>query len=380
MPEASPGLAPTGACHARGFGHQPALDGLRAFAVLLVLYGHAPLLLGRGEFGPGHPAPGGLWHGSRGAWLGVDLFFVISGFLITSILLAQKGTERAFRRFWLRRALRIFPLAYLYLAMLAVLAWGTPFFQHLRAPTSFGWAVAYLTNAEVCVSGWPALPFAPLWSLAVEEHFYLVWPVVVLCCQRRTVLVVLLATIVVVPILRAALLPRLGPDGVYVATFCRADTLAFGALLAVLRAGPRSEQIRRSALCLLAPALAAIAAVLLLPIRAVDPTTPAAFHWLGYSAIAAAFAVACAAALAPVPSWLRWLQQRWLGAIGRISYGLYIWHVLTAEIVNRGAERLPFHLGFHGRVALWLVCLFAIATLSYLWFELPLLRRKDRIR
>src|SRR5688572_5977404 len=83
----------------------PTLDGLRAIAILLVLYNHVPQLLGHDD-----GTDGAFWYGSRGAWLGVDLFFVLSGFLITNILLQGRGRPRALRRFWVRRALRIFPL------------------------------------------------------------------------------------------------------------------------------------------------------------------------------------------------------------------------------------------------------------------------------
>jgi peptidoglycan/LPS O-acetylase OafA/YrhL len=377
-----------------GLGHQPGLDGLRALAVLLVLYGHAPLLLDRGHVVSGHVVSGHLsgghvgsgqqvsawfWHGSRGAWLGVDLFFVLSGFLITSILLAARGSEGAFRRFWLRRALRIFPLAFLYLLVLAAAAYATPWFAHLRSPASFAWAAGYLTNAQVALSGWPALPFSLLWSLAVEEHFYLLWPLIVLWCRPRVVVAVLVSTLLAAPFLRALLLPHLGANGVYVATFCRADTLACGALLAVGWAGPQRQLIERWAHRLLLPALAVIAAVLLLPIRAVDPATPAVFHWLGYSAIAAAFTVCCAAALHLSSDRRQLLAQPFLGAIGRVSYGLYVWHVLTAEVVARTADLLPFATGFHGRVALWLIGLAAVAAASYRWFEAPLLRLKNRL-
>lgn len=353
--------------------HWPALDGLRAIAVLLVLYNHAPLLL-FGDEGEG------VWRCSRGAWLGVDLFFVLSGFLITSILLQARGHDGALRRFWLRRALRIFPLAYAYLATLALVTWLVPGFLHLRDPEAFGVAAVYLMNFHVAAHGWPATAFGLLWSLAVEEHFYLVWPFVVLRTPRRVVVVVVLAVIALAPLLRAFELPRIGAVGVYVTTHCRCDTLAWGALLALAWHGAARERLRRLAGWLLLPSLACIAWVLVVPLSpVVEPAPPEWFHVGGYTAVAASFTVWCAFAVAP-PAWLqRSLGNTALTRIGRISYGLYVWHVLTAELAVRGLARLHLEAGEPLLVAAWLTLLFTTAALSYRWFEAPLLRWKDRI-
>lgn len=352
--------------------HWPALDGLRALAVLLVLYNHAPPLL----FGDGGR---GIWHGSRGAWLGVDLFFVLSGFLITSILLQAHGRPGALRRFWLRRALRIFPLAYAYLVTLAVVTWLVPGFLHLRDASAFGVAAVYLINFHIATHGWPATAFSLLWSLAVEEHFYLVWPFVVLHLPRRLVVVVVLALVALAPLLRAVELSRLGAVGVYVTTHCRCDTLAWGALLAIGWHGAVRERLRRLAGWLLVPSLACVGWVLVTPLPPLGPLTPEWFHVGGYSAIAASFTVWCAFAVEP-PPWLQHaLGNAVLGRIGRISYGLYVWHVLTAELTVRGLARLHLEACEPLLVITWLVLLFATASLSHRWLEAPLLRLKDRI-
>lgn len=353
--------------------HWPALDGLRAIAVLLVLYDHAPQLL-FGDEGDG------FWRCSRGAWLGVDLFFVLSGFLITSILLQARGRDGALGRFWLRRALRILPLAYAYLATLALVTWLVPGFLHLRDPEAFAVAAVYLINFHVAAHGWPAAAFGLLWSLAVEEHFYLVWPFVVLRTPRRGVVVVVLAVIALAPLLRAFELPRLGAIGVYVTTHCRCDTLAWGALLALGWHGAARERLRRLAVWLLPPSLACIAWVLVAPLSpVVEPAPPQWFHVGGYTAVAASFTVWCAFAVEPPARLQRWLGSAVLARIGRISYGLYVWHVLTAELTVRGLARLHVEAGEPLLVAAWLALLFATATLSYRWLEAPLLRWKDRI-
>ena len=352
--------------------HWPALDGLRALAVLLVLYNHAPQLL----FGDGGH---GIWRCSRGAWLGVDLFFVLSGFLITSILLQAHGRPGALRRFWLRRALRIFPLAYAYLATLALVTWLVPGFLHLRDPAAFGVAAAYLLNFHIATHGWPATALSLLWSLAVEEHFYLVWPFVVLHLPRRRVVVVVLALIAMAPLLRAVELSRLGAIGVYVTTHCRCDTLAWGALLAIGWHSPARERLRRLAGWLLIPSLGCVAWILFTPLSPLEPTTPEWFLDGGYSAIAASFTVWCAFAVEP-PTWLlRGLGNAVLGRIGRISYGLYVWHVLTAELTVRGLARLGLGASEPVLVVTWLALLAVTASLSHRWLEAPLLRLKDRI-
>jgi peptidoglycan/LPS O-acetylase OafA/YrhL len=351
--------------------HWPALDGLRAIAVLLVLYNHAPQLLWNVE-------GNGWWHASRGAWLGVDLFFVLSGFLITSILLHSRGRPGAFRRFWLRRALRIFPLAYAYLAALALVAL-LPGFPLLRDPSAFTWAALYLLNFHIALHGWPAPEYGLLWSLAVEEHFYLAWPFVALCARPRAVVALPVAAIAAAPLLRLWELPHLGPVGVYVATHCRLDTLAFGALLAVGWHGAARERLRSIAAWLALPSVAWIAWVLGAPMSAVAANAPEWFQAFGYTAVAAAFAVWCTLALEPGPLLRRVLCSALLRRIGRISYGVYVWHVLTASLMRHAFQH--FRLAPNDLVLLgaWLAVLFATASISYRWFEAPLLRLKDRI-
>jgi peptidoglycan/LPS O-acetylase OafA/YrhL len=354
--------------------HHSGLDGLRAIAVLLVLYGHAPQLLGRNGGNDG-----GFWHCSRGAWIGVDLFFVLSGFLITSILLRARGTDGALRRFWIRRALRIFPLAYLYLLVLALVAWRLPHFEHLAAPDPYLWAATYLINFHIAAQGWTTASLALLWSLAVEEQFYLGWPLLVLRASRRAVLIVVVGMIVATPILRALLAPRLGLDAVYVLTFCRWDTLACGALLALAHDSPWRRHLPQLARWLLMPATAIIGWVLAAPIKAVDPGTPSWFTAVGYTAVAASFAVWCALALDGERLPARLLSHPLIARIGRISYGLYVWHVLVAELLRQLLHRLGVGGDLLERTGLWLVALWLVASTSFRWIEAPLLRWKDRL-
>lgn len=356
-----------------GLAHRPALDGLRALAVLLVLYNHAPALFGRG-----HGAAGGWFHGSRGAWIGVDLFFVLSGYLITNILLHGRGQPGALRRFWIRRALRIFPLAYVYLGALALLAWATDAFPALRDGEAFGWAAAYLTNAHVAAVGWGAPALALLWSLAVEEQFYLAWPLLALRLPRRALVAALAAAVVAAPALRAWTLASHGDVAAYVLPWCRMDALAWGALLALGWDTPLRQRLAMAARWLAAPATAFVAWMLLARITPVGDGATHGFVAFGFTAVALAFATWVALALAPPRGVAALLAAAPLRAIGRVSYGLYVWHVITAQAVAIALHAAAPHAPLFAYLGAWLLLLGAVAAASWRWLEAPLLRLKAR--
>src|SRR6185295_3788466 len=170
--------------------HMDALDGLRGLAIVLVLLVHFV----------GDDTPHGTlerWAtrlANYGTW-GVDLFFVLSGFLITGILYDSKTKAHYFRNFYVRRTLRIFPLYYGVLFALFVLLPVVPLAYPSGLSESLGhqaWLWSYASNLYVSLKGtWAALPYVShFWSLAVEEHFYLVWPIVVLAFAKRTLLAI----------------------------------------------------------------------------------------------------------------------------------------------------------------------------------------------
>ncbi|MFO0314665.1 MAG: acyltransferase family protein [Planctomycetota bacterium] len=351
----------------------PALDGLRAVAVLLVLYHHAPMLFGRG---PG--AAGGVFHGSRGAWIGVDLFFVLSGFLITSILLAGRDRPGALRRFWVRRALRIFPLAYAYLGALALLAWATNAFPELRDPAAFGWASAYLLNVHVAAAGWGAPALALLWSLAVEEQFYLLWPLLALRLRDRALAAVLALATVAAPALRSWHLADGDDVAAYVLPWCRMDALALGALLALGWRSPRRPQLAAAARWLALPALAVVGGTLAARLTPAGADAHPAFVVVGYSAVALAFTVLVALALDPPRALAAALAAAPLRAIGKVSYGLYVWHVITAQVAARALTAAWPALPFAVYLGAWLLLLAAVTAARWRWLEAPLLARKER--
>jgi peptidoglycan/LPS O-acetylase OafA/YrhL len=218
-------------------GHVPALDGLRGVAIILVLLRH---LTPQGE---GHSAIGNVVRAVAGiGGTGVDLFFVLSGFLITGILLDAKGTKHFFRNFYARRTLRIFPLYYgVLLVCFVIVPLIHPFGEGERKVAQLqGWLWLYGANIRESFVG-AGYPFSGgwismdhFWSLAVEEHFYLVWPLLVWLCSRRVMIGVCVGMMVAALGLRCWLFWNAESMAFYHLTPCRMDELAMGGLLALL--------------------------------------------------------------------------------------------------------------------------------------------------
>lgn len=170
-------------------------------------------------------------------WLGVELFFILSGYLITSILIKTRDANSYFFSFYMRRVLRILPVFWLTLLALAFI------FPH--AHSFFLVAVLFLAN----VSGWFGVAglYYPLWSLCVEEHFYLVWPFVVRTFRRRTLLAICAAICLAEPVLRGFFAWKMGPpffDKVWYFSGFRFEGLAYGAILALIAPEMNDRQKR----------------------------------------------------------------------------------------------------------------------------------------
>jgi peptidoglycan/LPS O-acetylase OafA/YrhL len=301
------------------FAYQPALDGLRAVAVSVVVLYHL-------DYG---------W--MRGGFMGVDAFFVLSGFLITSLLLREwRHTDRVhFGQFWSRRARRLLPAVFLMIAFAAV--YGSTIVTSAELG-SLRWdavsGVLYYANWHFISSGqsYFALFAAPsplthLWSLAIEEQFYLVWPVVFAVVaargRLRAVFAVCVGGIVVSQIVMVAMYDPANPSRAYYATPARLNTLLVGCALAVLLM-IRPDLIRRCSRALLT--LIALVALAMCTVAWVRATASRTFFWGGDTLFALAFA-ALLFAFQGARTPLRWVfELRPLVWLGTISYGVYLWH------------------------------------------------------
>jgi peptidoglycan/LPS O-acetylase OafA/YrhL len=348
----------------------PVLDGVRAAAFIMVLLFHSFEVWQRG------PVAGALAHVTRLArtlWIGVDLFFVLSGFLITGILLASKGSQNYFKRFYFRRSIRILPPYYLFLGLLMLYLYGS---THDAAELLTWERLSYwlfLQNVSISWSGWDSLrPINHLWTLAVEEQFYLVWPIVILLAPAKRLAPILLLIIGGAFCLRAVLLCSGHPGGVYVSTPTRMDSLAAGALLAVTAAdaGGRRWLAAHAARSLAACAAAFVAVVLWR--RGYEIGDPV-IQWFGFSLTAFLFAALIATLMfSDRASVLKSvLSNRILQWLGRRSYVGYLIHwpvVLMVDHALPATER-PTALGVALTIALSLAITVVLAELSWRGYE-----------
>ena len=320
-------------------GSMPVLDGLRGLAIAMVVVHNAASLQTAAEtpFLKGVLAVHGL------GWVGVQLFFVLSGFLITGILVDTKGAPRFYSAFYARRALRIFPLYYgLLFAWLVVLPHLSPHVAEVAVPLrNQGWYWSYLSNwAQPFGKEIGGLPH--FWSLAVEEQFYLVWPLCVVLLSARALGRLSLFMIV------AALLLRIGmrathapPLTVYMFTFARMDALAMGAVLAlVVRDGRLLALVRPRLGRALVASLGGLAIVAALTKGCNFES--ALVQTAGYSLFALLSAVVVLRAALETAQGkgrvLSLFDVRPLRALGKYSYGLYVFHFPIIALLRHRAE------------------------------------------
>jgi len=317
----------------RQTGHLGVLDGVRGLAILLVLVYHFTLGMAGQDL-----ASRLFFRLTAAGWCGVDLFFVLSGFLITGILHDAKESPHRFRNFYARRALRIFPLYYATLTIIfALLPWivgllGT--FDDLEAARVWLWA--YGTNIHVALRGdW--FPLSHFWSLAVEEHFYVFWPAIIIGCRRETAMRVCLGMILMALAVRTGLVIQGAVLAAYCSTACRMDALAMGGFIALAARGPtgleRLVPVARKVV------LASVAVLLALAgwrfgLFLHDP----AIQIVGYSLLDVFFAASLVRIIAaPAASRLAILFDSFpLRCLGRYSYGLYVFN----SIFLLASERL----------------------------------------
>ena len=325
----------------------PVLDGLRGIAILLVLVTHFCVFTYR-------PFIDLLFFKAAAAgWIGVDLFFVLSGYLITGILLDAKGAPGYFRTFYTRRVLRIFPLYY---GVLIALFFVVPFLLSERPDlvrsltNGQGWYWIYMTNIFFAAGNWEvknALHTGHLWSLAVEEQFYLLWPFVVLALSRRHLMRVCAGAVTASFLIRCGMRAfHATPEMVYLLLPTRMDGLAVGAAIAIAARG--SEGLARW----LRPALIAmgVAGVGFSAVVIVEHGFDAfgiPMQTFGYSLLAIVLGGVLVVVLIRQP---RLLADPRLVFFGRYSYGLYVLHpvcLILLPWLGFTADKWPTVMGSH---------------------------------
>ena len=341
-------------------GRIPSLDGLRAFSISLVLFAH----LSGTRFFPSFVAA----RRDMGN-IGVRIFFVISGFLITTLLLQEIASRGrvSLKLFYLRRSLRIFPCAYVYVLVAAILTWmgvlslSTADLLH---------AATYTVNYEV-VRPWHIIH---LWSLSVEEQFYLIWPVLLFFLGARRGVWFAAAVLVLAPLTRLGVWYFL-PDlrwSIGTAFQTNADALAAGCVLAGIRtrlwANPGYLRFQRSAWFLIAPLTGAAAGMLLS-----HETGALALvnYGIGLSLLNISIALCIDRCVRHHTDLLgRFLNWRLMVFVGVLSYSLYLWQEpFLNRLSNHPINWFPLNL----------ICVAAAALASYYFVERPFLDLRRRI-
>jgi peptidoglycan/LPS O-acetylase OafA/YrhL len=386
---------------APGEARDPRLDGLRGLAILLVMLYHTT------HYGIARTAADkALTIVPSVGWSGVDLFFVLSGFLITGILLGAKDSKAYYRAFYARRVLRIFPLYYATLAFFFLIVPRLSFFEPIDYFWNPGasheqlWYWLYLSNVQAALSGaWHHKTLDITWSLAIEEHFYLVWPLVVRLASERRLLQICAGTIVAALALRALLVATgASPLAAYTLTPCRLDTLATGAAIAILARRPGGlAALARLARVVLPASLVAFVAIQTW-IRLSQPAVSSyeaitrqvlalnnapLMQTIGFTLLCAIYGALLVQILtAPASSLLtRVFEIGWLRSFGQYSYAMYLFHffvgILVVSVFTPGNHPGMF---VPAQIAYWLLAIgvtWLLARASWFLLEERVLRLKQ---
>jgi peptidoglycan/LPS O-acetylase OafA/YrhL len=346
--------------------YMPGIDGLRAVAVMGVILYHLNI----------------PWF--QGGFSGVTVFFVLSGYLITDILIDEwnKNNKIDYLRFMIRRFRRLAPavLVMIFIVTLWVMVTNHPSFEKLRS--DFLPSLLYMTNwwyifHEVSYfdSFGPASPFTHIWSLAIEEQFYLIWPLLMILGlpfikrKRFRVLAVLAGVVISAWLMAFLYIPGEDPSRVYYGTDTRAFSLLLGAALAFVWPSQRlSKTLPRHASFVLE--IVGISGFLLIVSLFVITSQFDPFHYQGGMLLLSILTILVVAALAhPASKLSKWLSVKPLQWMGMRSYGIYLWHypiiILTTPIVNTDGLNL-------WRITLQIFFTLIISELSYRFIEVPI--------
>jgi peptidoglycan/LPS O-acetylase OafA/YrhL len=341
-------------------GYRPSLDGLRGVAVLVVMAHHAYI-----------PC-------FRGGAVGVDIFFVLSGFLISSLLLEEwRATQHiSLRAFYIRRGLRLLPALFAFLlciqAYTLLFMRGPDFWQMEKA------SLAVLSYAGNWVRAFGLLDMRVLshtWSLSIEEQFYLLWPLLLLVMLRSRrssgwIFGALLLAIAILAVRRGLMVGAVPESRIYNGSDTRFDELLTGCALAVaLEAGFLRSRLVSGLGYLLLPAIALVLGLI------ARPTTWPRMGRVGWPAVEISVMLVMLYLVTHSGTTLhRLLEARWLVWVGRISYGLYLWHVPLID--KAGGWRLLGPV----KTAVGIALTFAVAAVSFRVIERPFLRRKAKLQ
>lgn len=345
-------------------GHWPSLDGLRGISILAVMAFHA----GSGVIKGGH--------------LGVDIFFVLSGFLITFLLLQEwiKRGSISLKDFYIRRALRLLPALFAVLLVCGLYAAASaPSDTSTAIYRGILYTVLYSSNWYQAFNGMGTLGLlSHTWSLSIEEQFYILWPPLLMLmlrfkCKQKYIVSLLLFMIVATALNRARLWN--GDESLaraYAGLDTRADAILIGCLVGLLAAWNLLPAIRRPASYLLS-----ISSVLLLASMGLFCSNHYGYMYLGgYAIFAVAVGVSIALLLGPAPKPMKaFFEMPILVWIGRLSYSLYLWHIPLYAFCYGRVQHYPLIV----RLTLEFGLTFVAASLSYYFVEKPFLRLKHRL-
>ena len=347
----------------------PALDGIRGLAVSLVLYWHVVVkpLLGNV---PNHRILSGFMKFSRFTWTGVDLFFVLSGFLIGGILLDAWESPNYFKTFYVRRAYRILPLY----SVVVACAFLFVFMRKTGHLAQLGFYPFFLQNFHMAATGsFGQVHLGLTWSLAVEEQFYLTLPWLIRFVTRKRLAMILFVAVFAAPVLRLLCFWKFSDNWVptYVLLPCRADALCLGVLIALAVRQPERWKALTEGRYLCWILLASSGAAVLWLLRSPVAQYTSAFGGLEYSLFALFYALLLLSVL--LSSWLSQIFSFGpLRFIGTIAYGAYLFQEIL--LLHRSMD-LPHVLLFN---LIGAVGIIGLAALSWKYFEKPLVKRGHR--
>jgi peptidoglycan/LPS O-acetylase OafA/YrhL len=364
--------APMAAAHTERRFYQPELDGLRFYAFLGVFICHTLPFDGAFYRRFHLPIPW-LWGAiAKSGAAGVDLFFALSAFLITSILLREREQTGgiSLRRFYLRRVLRIWPLYFLLIALGVVLA-------HTMAKQRLPWYyvagyLLFVGNWVHAVFGRPESICSPLWTVSIEEQFYLIWPLLMKMLRRRGMIVAAIVTFLLATVCRVGFMLAGSSGGfIYYGSVSRCDSLALGILLALF-ADRLPRLTRRVRWLLLAGGLLGwVASSAWLNEQPGPVDIRMVLGRLIVSLAAGAILYAC------LHSHSKLVRGEWVVRLGKISYGLYMLH-LTGILIMLSLFRPVWGWQLLATKALGFVMTVILALASYRWVESPFLHLKDK--